>query len=106
MSKQIRQETGLIYPKNYGPFEPIAYGNKLTIETSSITMQTWDIYYKSLLNLLKDGIQSEIIHNTLVNVKFADGNEVELSIFDLYINHVVYAYRSWDSYLCISYFLR
>jgi len=90
MSKQIRQETGLIYPKNYGPFEPIAYGNKLTIETSSITMQTWDTYYKSLLNLLKDGIQSEAIHNTLVNIKFADGNEVELSIFDLYINLIMW----------------
>lgn len=90
MSKEIIQETGLIYPKNYGPFECIAYGEQCTIETNSITSANWDFYYKSLLNLLKDGIQSEEIQKTLVNVKFSDGVEVELSIFDLYINLIMW----------------
>lgn len=81
---------GLIYPENYGPFAPIANGEDLVIHTNEITMQNWDYYYKSLLNLFRDGIQTEEIHNKLITVVFADNKSLELTLFDLYLNLIMW----------------
>ena len=90
MTQEQIAETGLVYPENYGPYAAIANGEHFTLVTDSLTMQNWNEHYDSLLNLLKDGIHSDYVHQILVTVQFHDGISLELSIFDYYLNLIMW----------------
>jgi len=61
---------------------------KFYLKTSSITLQNWQEYYDGLMNLMRDGIETDFLQQNFFTVDFGDGDIVELSIFDLYINHM------------------
>lgn len=84
----------LKHPENYGPFaglmEPFVETVGFRISTADITMETWESYYQGLLNVFKDGIELEDIHNSLVTIIFADEIELDLSLFDLLLNLIMW----------------
>ena len=73
MAQKVNQKSGLIYPENYKMYAPIAYGEHMTIYTKDINIKNWNDHYNGLLNIFKDGIHSEEVHNTMLTVVFADG---------------------------------
>lgn len=84
----------LEHPENYGPFVglllPLVEDIGFSIDTRNITPETWDSYYNGLLNVFKDGIELDDVHNALVTVVFADDFELELSLFDLLLNLIMW----------------
>ena len=90
MAQKINQKSGLIYPQNYKFYEPIAYCEHMTVHTSDINIRNWNDHYNGLLNIFKDGIDSKEIHNTTITVVFVDEITVELSIFDYFINIIMW----------------
>lgn len=90
MAQKINHETGLIYPENYGMYAGIAYGEYLEVHTADINIANWNEHYRSLLNIFKDGIDSPSIHSMMINVVFVDGIELSLSLFDYFINLIMW----------------
>lgn len=88
--KQESIYTGLIYPENYGPYSIIADGEHFTLETDSLNIENWQWHYDSFLNFLKDGAYDEEIHKVLITVKFHDGITLELSVFDYFLNLIMW----------------
>lgn len=81
----------MYYPENYYVFkELLSNGGKMLLKTSDITLSNYENYYKGLLNLLKDGIDDPNLHNMIVTVDFGFGDVVDLSIFDLYFNIIMW----------------
>ena len=74
----------------YGPFESFARNGTCVIYTNDITQDTWDSYYNGLLNMFKDGIETEEMQNGCVTVDFGDGNSCELYMSDLFFNLIMW----------------
>lgn len=83
--------------ENYGIFSDIIVSNNeniilknISIKTSDITKENWLKTYTSLLNVLKDGIESKELHSVFIDVFFEDGINLDLSIPDLLINLIMW----------------
>lgn len=72
--------------KNYYMFEDFVKTKKMTLCTADITMHNWYDYYNGVLNLMKDGIETEFLQKTFITVDFGNGETVRLSVMDLYFN--------------------
>lgn len=70
----------------YGPFIPFLKEEKMTIYTKNITKQTWDNYFQGLLNILKDGIETELVEKGKFDIIFNNGKHIKLTVPDLFIN--------------------
>lgn len=76
----------LNHPENYGVYAAVISGTPIRINTKDITVETWQSHYDSVLNLLKDGIETETVQKCFITITFADGIVVELAITDYLIN--------------------
>ncbi|MBP5595732.1 MAG: hypothetical protein J6Y02_10145 [Pseudobutyrivibrio sp.] len=77
--------------QNYGPFAQFAQTGSMTISVSDIVPSTWDSYYEGLLNMFKDGIETEQIHNGFVIIYFdREGIDCQLSMVDTFFNLVMW----------------
>jgi len=81
----------------YGPFTPIATGEPFILSVTDINKDNWNSYYQSILNILKDAIYTDYLHEYQVNVVFADGNDVDLSVMDLYFNIIMWRLLIWTN---------
>lgn len=67
------------------------YGNlvrtgKILIRTRDITNKTWYDHYNGILNILRDGIETEYVQTMTITVQFDTGEDVDLLINDYYLN--------------------
>ena len=53
--------------KNYYMFEDFVKTKKMTLCTADITMHNWYDYYNGVLNLMKDGIETEFLQKTFIS---------------------------------------
>ena len=83
MAQKLKQESGLIYPENYGFYAPLAYGEHLVVNTKDISILNWNDHYKAILNVLKDGIYSDEVHKIMITVVFADSIALDLSLIHI-----------------------
>lgn len=90
VSTSNQYDYGLIYPENYGPYADIAFGKDITINTNDITLENYLFHYESFMNLLKDGIYNEDLHNYKILVITADNAVVNLTIFDYFMNLIMW----------------
>ena len=56
------------------------------IKTKDINKDNIDTHFNSIINILKDGIETEEVQSMMIHVIFANKVDVELSIFDYCIN--------------------
>lgn len=84
------EKSRLIHIENYGPYADIINRRKVCINVSSITKETWQSHYDSVLNLFKDGIETECIQKGFVVVTFANGSSIELSLADYLLNLIMW----------------
>lgn len=80
----------LNHPENYGLYAPIASSEPITIYTKDIIKQNWYNHYSSVLNIFKDGIETDLVHKYFINIVFVDGVQLELSLADYLINLIVW----------------
>lgn len=80
----------LVNLENYGPYQPIARGERMSIDVSTIDRTNWDLHYRSILNIFKDGIYTDYIHSYFIGVNFEDGLSCELSLVDYYFNLIMW----------------
>lgn len=81
---------------NYGPYREYAQGLQQTIYTKDITVDNVDQYFNSIINILKDGIETRIVSHNFITYVFDNGEDVELSLSDSYLNIIMW------KLICIS----
>lgn len=67
------------------------YGNlvrsgRIIIESKSINNNTWYDHYNGILNILRDGIETDYVQTMVITVQFETGEDVDLLINDYYLN--------------------
>jgi len=60
------------------------------LKTSDINSSNWQEYYDGILNILKDNIETNEIKHFVITVDFGNNDIVDLSIFDLYFNIIMW----------------
>lgn len=81
----------LNHPENYWIYSGIANNEKVLINTSDITKENWEKHYNSILNIFKDGIESELVQNYFISIKFVDNIVLELSLEDYLLNLMMWS---------------
>ena len=86
------QDSRLNHPENYGIYVGVINGEKVIVNTSSITSDTWQSHYDSVLNLFKDGIETEVIQKGFVTIVFSDARNkaIDLALTDYLINLIMW----------------
>ena len=79
----------LVHPENYGPYVAVINHEKVHINVSEIA-SNWQMHYDSILNLFKDGIETECIQNGFVTVTFTNGFNADLSLADYLLNLIMW----------------
>ena len=76
----------IAYKQNYGIYEPLVSTGHQTIRTADIDQSNIDQHFQSIIAILDDGIESKEVQSMMIHVIFADGVELNLSIFDYMFN--------------------
>ena len=76
--------------QNYYAFAELIETGKMVLDVRNVTIQTWNDYYTGLDSIIMDGIESHFIQNAKVKVIFVDGVDVDLSLFDLSFNIILW----------------
>ena len=71
-------------------FADLVRTGKFYLRTSDITSSNWQEYYDGILNILKDNIETEEIKRFIITVDFGNNDIVDLTIFDLYFNIIMW----------------
>lgn len=70
----------------YGPYVEFLKEEHMTVYTDNITKQTWDDYFRGLLNILKDGIETDLVKSGKLDVVFGNGKHIRLTVSDFFMN--------------------
>lgn len=76
--------------QNYYMFADLVRTGRFYLRTSNITSSNWQEYYDGILNILKDNIETEEIKHFIITVDFGNNDVVDLTIFDLYFNIIMW----------------
>ena len=79
----------MLYLENYGPYAELVQNRRMVIEVSSITKDNWEMHFNSILNIMKDAIETDICSNTFITVRFKE-IDVDLSIIDYWFNLIMW----------------
>lgn len=83
--------SALSHPENYGIYAPLVNGEQVFVKTKDITKANWQSHYDSVLNLLRDGIETELIQKSFIVVNFYDKKVLDLMVPDYLLNLIM-----WD----------
>lgn len=78
----------------YKPYRELCATGKQTILTKSINKGNIDRHFYSIINILKDGIETEEVQSMTIHVIFEDNVELDLSIFDYLFNLMFWELRT------------
>ena len=73
---KFNTDSGLVNFNNYGIYANLILGQPLTIHTNDITKENILTHYYSLLNVFRDGIETETVQQTFINICFDENNGV------------------------------
>lgn len=76
--------------QNYYMFADLVRTGRYYLRTSDIDASNWQEYYDGILNILKDNIETDEIKRFVITVDFGNNDIVDLSIFDLYFNIIMW----------------
>lgn len=74
------------YKQQYYFYEELCQTRNQTIQTNDINRSNIDKYFNGIINIMKDGIETEEVQKMMVHIIFADKVEIDLSIFDFIYN--------------------
>lgn len=90
MYNEVDEKMYLVNYDNYGVFKDLIINGHYTLYTKDITNDNISEYFESILNILKDGIETNFIQNIMIDIIFVDNEHIQLSIFDLYENLIMW----------------
>ena len=76
--------------QNYGYYVPLVKDGSISISTEELTKENLDNHFFSILNIMRDGIETEFVQHMAINIKFVDNVDVTLSIFDYFLNLIMW----------------
>lgn len=71
---------------NYTYYSEFVKEGSISIQTKNITRETWKDHYAGILNIMRDGIETDQVQNGFITVDFGNGDVIDLSITDYYFN--------------------
>ena len=80
----------LVNFNNYGIFAELVQQGSMTIYTKDLNDGNIDKAFFDIMNILKDGIEDPFVHSMKITIVFTDGESVNLSIFDLFFNLIMW----------------
>lgn len=86
----MQEESQLTNFDNYFSFQELVKTGNQTIFTKDITKTNLDSYIKGLLNIFRDGIETEEVHDMFVHIVYEDNIECDLHVFDLLFNMMLW----------------
>lgn len=73
-------------PQYYFPYQELCESGVQTIYTKDINKSNIDTHFNSIINILRDGIETKEVQSMMIHVVFQDNIDIDLSIFDYIIN--------------------
>ena len=68
------------------PYKSLCEKGKQTIKTEDLNSSNIDQHFYSIINILRDGIETQEVKDMMIHVKFQNDTDIDLSIFDYSIN--------------------
>lgn len=78
----------------YYPYKDLCETGKQTIYTKDLNAENINQHFYSILNILKDGIETEEVQSMMLTIVFEDDIDVDLSIFDYVYNLMFWQLRT------------
>lgn len=75
---------------NYYIYTELVKNQKMTIYTDTINIENWRNHYDGILNIMKDGIETDYVQNMFITVDFGNGDLVDLSVTDYFFNIILW----------------
>lgn len=91
--------------KNYGVYVPLVKNGNMQVFTSEINESNIDSHFYSILNILRDGIETSFVQHMAINIMFMDNVDVTLSIFDYMMNLMMWTLPAKTNEQITSYYL-
>ena len=79
-----------MYLDNYGPYRELIENKCMTINVEDITVENYELHYRSILNILLDLIETEYTRNVFITIRFKPDIECQLSIPDYWYNLIMW----------------
>lgn len=73
----------------YGDF--IRHRGDVTVNVTNINKDTWGSHFQGILNIMRDGIETDFVQKKFINIKFTTGEVVKLTIPDYFINLIMWS---------------
>ena len=91
--------------ENYGVYVPLVRDGSIQVYTGDLTKENLNNHFYSILNIMRDGIETEFVQHMAINIKFVDNVDVTLSIFDYFLNLIMWNLPLSTDEKITSYFL-
>ena len=75
---------------NYYVYSELVQKQKITIRSRDIVIGNWRNHYDGILNIMKDGIETDFVQNMFITVDFGNDDSVDLSITDYFFNIILW----------------
>lgn len=72
--------------QNYGEYIPLVQNGSIRVYTGSLTKENLNDHFYNILNIMRDGIETDFVQHMAINIQFVDNVDVTLSIFDYFLN--------------------
>lgn len=91
--------------QNYGSYVDLVKNGSIRVYTGDLTKENLNDHFYSILNIMRDGIETEFVQHMAINIKFVDNVDVTLSIFDYFLNLIMWNLPISTDEEITSYFL-
>lgn len=80
----------LTHFENYGDYSGLVNTGRIGINTINLNKSNIDTHWSWIYNILVDGIEQDKVHNMVIDITFTDGVQLYLSIFDYFLNLIMW----------------
>ena len=70
----------------YSPYKDLCEKGYQVIQTKDLNQGNIDNHFYSIINILKDGIETDEVRHMMVHVEFQNDTDLDFTIFDYVIN--------------------
>lgn len=75
---------------NYYVYSELIKNGRIIIDSTTININNWRNHYEGILNIMKDGIETDFVQHLFITIDFGNNEFVDLSIPDYYFNLILW----------------
>jgi len=76
--------------ENYGPYSEFVKTGDIIVDVSTISFSNWSEHFYGILNIFRDGIETDFVQNTFIKVDFGVGIIAEFTVEDYFFNVIMW----------------